>query len=80
MFNQTDHELAPWHLVSGEQKRWARITVIETLIERIEQAIEQLRDADPRRRRLGLTARSDPMLGAEEPDGPLPTDQLRCAE
>jgi polyphosphate kinase 2 (PPK2 family) len=40
MFEQTDHELAPWHIVSGEQKRWARIVVIETLIERIEQAIE----------------------------------------
>jgi AMP-polyphosphate phosphotransferase len=40
MFDQTDHELAPWHIVSGEQKRWARIVVIETLIERIEQAID----------------------------------------
>ena len=36
MFRRTDHELAPWHLVSGEQKRWARVTVIETLIRRIE--------------------------------------------
>jgi polyphosphate kinase 2 (PPK2 family) len=40
MFDQTDHDLAPWYVVSGEQKRWARIIVIETLIERIEQAIE----------------------------------------
>jgi polyphosphate kinase 2 (PPK2 family) len=40
MFRRTDHELAPWHLVSGEQKRWARITVIETLIRRIEAGLE----------------------------------------
>jgi polyphosphate kinase 2 (PPK2 family) len=39
MFRKTDHELAPWHLVSGEQKRWARVTILETLIERIEKAL-----------------------------------------
>ncbi len=39
MLHKTDHELAPWHLVSGEQKRWARVTVIETLIRRIEDAL-----------------------------------------
>lgn len=36
MFAATDHEMAPWHVVSGEQKRWARVTVLETLIARIE--------------------------------------------
>ena len=41
MFDTTDHPLAPWHIVSGEQKRWARVTVIETLVERIEQGIER---------------------------------------
>lgn len=39
MFRKTDHELAPWHVVSGEQKRWARVQVIETLIHRIEEGI-----------------------------------------
>ena len=39
MFEYTDHELAPWHIVSGEQKRWARIEVLETLIRRIEEGI-----------------------------------------
>jgi polyphosphate kinase 2 (PPK2 family) len=39
MFRKTDHELAPWHLVSGEQKRWARVAVLETLIHRIEEAL-----------------------------------------
>jgi polyphosphate kinase 2 (PPK2 family) len=41
MLAKTDHPLAPWHLVSGEQKRWARVTVIETLIRRIEEGIER---------------------------------------
>jgi len=39
MFRKTDHELAPWHLVSGEQKRWARVEVLETLIKRIEDGL-----------------------------------------
>jgi polyphosphate kinase 2 (PPK2 family) len=40
MFAKTDHDLAHWHPVSGEQKRWARVTVLETLIERIEVGLE----------------------------------------
>ena len=40
MFAKTDHKLAPWHVVSGEQKRWARVTILETLVERIEQGIK----------------------------------------
>ena len=39
MFAKTDHALAPWHVVSGEQKKWARVTILETLIERIEHGI-----------------------------------------
>lgn len=39
MFKKTDHDLAPWHVVSGEQKRWARVQVIETLVERIEAGV-----------------------------------------
>lgn len=40
MFKYTDHELAPWHVIAGEQKRWARVAVIETLIARMEERIE----------------------------------------
>ena len=40
MFAKTDHELAPWHVVSGEHKRWARVEIIETLITRIEAGVE----------------------------------------
>lgn len=36
MFKRTDHHLAHWHVVSGEKKRWARVTILETLIKRIE--------------------------------------------
>lgn len=39
MFKRTDHPAAPWHLVSGEQKRWTRIQVLETLIQRIEEGL-----------------------------------------
>ena len=41
MFERTDHHLAPWDIVSGEQKRHARVAVLETLIERVEQGIER---------------------------------------
>jgi len=36
MFERTDHELAPWDIVSGEQKRLARVQVLETIIRRVE--------------------------------------------
>ncbi len=39
MFAKTDHKLAPWHVVSGEQKKWARVTILETLVARIEEGI-----------------------------------------
>jgi polyphosphate kinase 2 (PPK2 family) len=36
VFARTDHVLAPWDLVAGEQKRYARVAVLERLNERIE--------------------------------------------
>jgi polyphosphate kinase 2 (PPK2 family) len=39
MFERTDHHLAPWDVISGEQKRLARVQVLETAIARIEQGI-----------------------------------------
>jgi polyphosphate kinase 2 (PPK2 family) len=35
-FRRTDHELAPWDLVEGEQKRYARVRVLETVVARVE--------------------------------------------
>ena len=36
MFERTDHHLAPWEVIAGEQKRYARIAVLETVIARVE--------------------------------------------
>ncbi|MET0145072.1 MAG: UDP-galactose-lipid carrier transferase [Ilumatobacteraceae bacterium] len=41
MFERTDHHLAPWDLVSGEQKRFARVKVLEILIDRVEQGMRR---------------------------------------
>jgi len=39
MFNRTSHHLAPWDLIAGEQKRYARVACIETLIRRVEEGM-----------------------------------------
>ncbi len=36
MFERTDHRLAPWDLIPANQKKFARVQVLETLIDRIE--------------------------------------------
>jgi AMP-polyphosphate phosphotransferase len=36
MLARTDHDFAPWHLVEAESKKYARVKVVETVIERIE--------------------------------------------
>jgi polyphosphate kinase 2 (PPK2 family) len=41
MFERTDHELAPWNLVGANQKRFARISVLERLNERIEHGMRR---------------------------------------
>lgn len=41
MFERTDHELAPWNLIGANQKRHARVAVIETLNERIEEGMRR---------------------------------------
>jgi polyphosphate kinase 2 (PPK2 family) len=41
MFRRTDHPLAPWDVISGEQKRFARVAALETLIKRVEQGMER---------------------------------------
>jgi polyphosphate kinase 2 (PPK2 family) len=39
MFERTSTGLAPWTIVSAEDKRYARIKVLETMCERIEAAL-----------------------------------------
>ncbi|MGI9031805.1 MAG: polyphosphate kinase 2 family protein [Ilumatobacteraceae bacterium] len=41
MFERTDHRLAPWDLVGANQKRYARVQVIETLNRRIEAGMQR---------------------------------------
>jgi polyphosphate kinase 2 (PPK2 family) len=36
MLERTDHEAAPWHAIEGDSKRYARVRVMELVIERIE--------------------------------------------
>ncbi len=39
MLERTSTDVAPWHLVEGDSKRWARVKVVETVCERIERAV-----------------------------------------
>jgi AMP-polyphosphate phosphotransferase len=36
MLEHTEHEAAPWDLVAAESKKYARVKVVETVIERVE--------------------------------------------
>lgn len=46
MFQRTDHPLARWHLVSGEQKKWARVTVLETVVNELRHALHEYEQPD----------------------------------
>jgi len=39
MVRRTDTGWAPWHLVEGDSKRWARVKVVETVVARVEEAL-----------------------------------------
>jgi polyphosphate kinase 2 (PPK2 family) len=41
MFARTDHDLAPWDLIAAEQKRFARVAVLERLGLRIEEGMRR---------------------------------------
>jgi len=38
---RTDQPYAPWHLIEADSKRFARVKVIETVIDRIEHGLTQ---------------------------------------
>ena len=40
MVERTSTRLAPWTLVEGDDKLYARIKVIKTLVDRLEQAVK----------------------------------------
>jgi polyphosphate kinase 2 (PPK2 family) len=46
MLEHTDTAAAPWHVVAAEDKRWARVSVVRTVCEAIEAALEA-RGIDP---------------------------------
>jgi hypothetical protein len=41
MLERTDHPLAPWLLVEGESKRYARVKVVETAIAEMERGMRE---------------------------------------
>jgi polyphosphate kinase 2 (PPK2 family) len=47
MIEHTDTENAPWHLVEADSKRWARVSVIETVNGRIEAELRERKLALP---------------------------------
>jgi polyphosphate kinase 2 (PPK2 family) len=41
MFERTSTPAAPWHVVAGESKKWARVDVMETVISEIERGMRR---------------------------------------
>jgi len=39
MFDRTSTELAPWHLVEADDKKWARVKILETLCSALDDAL-----------------------------------------
>ena len=39
MFERTDTEWAPWHLIEGDSKRWVRVKVVETVVAAVEERL-----------------------------------------
>src|SRR5215208_450291 len=42
MFEHTDHEAAPWELVEAEDKKYGRVKVVETVIDRVERGMRRM--------------------------------------
>jgi polyphosphate kinase 2 (PPK2 family) len=54
MFERTDRDRAPWVIVAGDSKRFARVQVIQTVIDEIEHGIERAGLPVPAPRRAKL--------------------------
>jgi AMP-polyphosphate phosphotransferase len=46
MLQRTDTVVAPWHVIPGDDKRWARVAVVRTVCEAVEAALKA-RGIDP---------------------------------
>lgn len=53
MLDRTDHAAAPWHVIAGESKHYARVAVLETTIRAIEDGL-RANDIDPVREEAEL--------------------------
>jgi len=42
LFARTDHPLGPWDIIEAEDKRFARVKVIETVIDRVEEGMRRV--------------------------------------
>jgi len=40
MMDRTSTDIAPWHIVASDDKRWSRIGVLRLLFERVEAALD----------------------------------------
>lgn len=49
MLERTDMPAAPWHVVSGDSKKWARVSVMTTVIKEIERGMERHGLVPPKR-------------------------------
>ena len=59
MFDRTDHGLGPWDLIPAENKRFARVAVIETVIARVEEGMARHGMAVPGDEPPGLMEAAD---------------------
>jgi AMP-polyphosphate phosphotransferase len=53
MVERTSHDIAPWRLIAAEDKRWARVAVIEAVIAAIEEGLVRHGMAVPPAHRAG---------------------------
>ena len=49
MIERTDRPYAPWHVIAAENKRYARVEVIETVIREIEAGMRRVGQEPPPR-------------------------------
>ncbi|MHB1930996.1 MAG: polyphosphate kinase 2 family protein [Acidimicrobiales bacterium] len=47
MFARTDHDVGPWDIVPAEDKRYARVAVVEAVVSRIEEGMRRLGSEPP---------------------------------
>jgi polyphosphate kinase 2 (PPK2 family) len=67
MFARTHHRLAPWDVLAGEQKRFARVIAVETVIARVEEGMRRWGIAIPDAADMALM----PSVRPDRPEKPV---------